>query len=66
MQPPFTISTEKFITLKYLTCLVYSFFLKDLVYLFMRDRERERKREAETQAEEEAAPCREPDVGLDP
>ena len=30
----------------------------------MRDRERER--EAETQAEGEAAPCREPDVGLDP
>ena len=32
----------------------------------MRDTERERGREAETQAEGEAAPCREPDVGLDP
>ena len=30
-----------------------------------REREREREREAETQAEGEA-PCREPDVGLDP
>ena len=29
-------------------------------------RERERAREAETQAEGEAAPCREPDMGLDP
>ena len=30
-------------------------------------REREREREAETQAEgEKQAPCREPDVGLDP
>ena len=29
-------------------------------------RDTERKREAETQAEEEEAPCREPDVGLDP
>ena len=28
--------------------------------------ERERGREAETQAEGEQAPCREPDVGLDP
>ena len=26
----------------------------------------EREREAETQAEGEMAPCREPDVGLDP
>ena len=30
----------------------------------MRDTENER--EAETQAEEKQAPCREPDVGLDP
>ena len=30
-----------------------------------REREREREREAETQAEGEAAPCREPEVGLD-
>ena len=33
----------------------------------MRDTYREREREAETQAEgEKQAPCREPDVGLDP
>ena len=31
-----------------------------------REREREREREAETQAEGEQAPCREPDVGLNP
>ena len=30
-----------------------------------REREREREREAETQREKQA-PCREPDVGLDP
>ena len=35
-----------------------------LIYVFMRDRERERERENE--AEGEAAPCREPDVGLNP
>ena len=39
-----------------------SFFFKDFIYLFMRDRETER--EAETQAEKQA-PCREPDTGLD-
>ena len=32
-----------------------------LVYLFMKDRERGRERQREKQA-----PCREPDVGLDP
>ena len=37
------------------------YFLKDFIYLFMRDTERE----VETQAEGETAPCREPDVGLD-
>ena len=35
---------------------------KDFIYSFMRDTERE----AETWAEEKQAPCREPDVGLDP
>ena len=46
-------------------CLfVVLFFLKIFIYLFMRDTERER--EAETQAKEKQAPCREPDVGLDP
>ena len=33
------------------------------VYLFMRDTERERQRHWQR---EKAAPCREPDVGLDP
>ena len=37
------------------------FFFKDL---FIYDRHRER--EAETQRREKQAPCREPDVGLDP
>ena len=36
-------------------------FLKDIIYLFMRDRERQRHRQREKQA-----PHREPDVGLDP
>ena len=41
------------------------YFLRNLIYLFMRHRERER--EAETWAElEKQAPCREPGVGLDP
>ena len=49
-------------------CYIYLFIIiifKDFIYS-----EREREREAETQAEGEAgsmqAPCREPDVGLDP
>ena len=29
-------------------------------------RDTQRKREAETQAQEKQAPCREPDMGLDP
>ena len=38
------------------------FFLKIFTYLFMRDtREKQRHRQRERQA-----PCREPDVGLDP
>ena len=36
-----------------------SFFLKDFIYLFMKDRERERQRKKQ-------APCREPDAELDP
>ena len=39
---------------------IYLFILKYFMYLSMRDTERER------QAEGEAAPCREPDAGLDP
>ena len=34
--------------------------------LFIYSRETQRQREAETQAGEKQAPCREPDVGLDP
>ena len=37
----------------------YFLFFKDFVYLWERERERERQREKQ-------APCREPDVGLDP
>ena len=37
-------------------------FFKDFIYLFTRDTERE----AETKRREKQAPCREPNVGLDP
>ena len=39
----------------------FYFYLKDFIYLFMRDT----GREAETQGEKQA-PCGEPDAGLDP
>ena len=39
--------------------------LKDFIYLFMRDTQRERERQGHRQKEKQA-PCREPDVGLDP
>ena len=45
--------------------LLFFFFFKDFIYLFMRDRERERERERKGQREKQA-PCREPDVGLNP
>ena len=38
-------------------------FLKDFIYLFMRDTERERQRHRKR---EKQAPCREHDAGLDP
>ena len=38
-------------------------FFKDFIYLFMRHRERERQRHRQGKKQ---APCREPDVGLDP
>ena len=44
-------------------------FFSFLIYLFMRDRETERERERERQRHrqrEKQAPCREPDVGLNP
>ena len=45
-----------------------SFFLKkDFIYLFMIDIERERERERQRHRQrEKQAPCKEPDVGLDP
>ena len=39
------------------------YFFKDLIYLFMTDRERERQRHRQR---EKQAPRREPNVGLDP
>ena len=39
------------------------FFLKDFIYLFMRDRERGRQRHRQR---EKQTPCTEADVGLDP
>ena len=41
--------------------LASPFFFKDFIYLFIRERERQRPRQREKQA-----PCREPDVGLEP
>ena len=43
-------------------------FFKDFIYLLMRERERERERESKQKhrQREKQAPCREPDVGLDP
>ena len=41
----------------------FIFFYKYFIYLFMRDTERERQRHRQR---EKQAPCREPDVGLDP
>ena len=43
---------------------IYS-FKKDFIYLFMRDTERGRERQRHRQREKQA-PCREPDMGLDP
>ena len=40
-----------------------SHFFKDFIYLFMKDTERERQRHRQR---EKQAPCKEPDVGLDP
>ena len=43
---------------------IFQAFKKDFIYLFMRDTNRERGRG--TRQREKQAPCREPDVGLDP
>ena len=45
-----------------MTCFII-IFLKDFIYLFMRDTERESQRHRQR---EKQAPCREPDVGLEP
>ena len=53
---------------KALQQVLYSFFLI-FIYLFIYDRHRERERERERQRHrerEKQAPCREPDVGLNP
>ena len=42
----------------------FHLFLKRFTYLFMRDTERERRQRHRQR--EKQAPCREPDVGLDP
>ena len=42
---------------------LFLFFLKDFIYLFERERERQRQRYRQR---EKQAPCREPDVGLNP
>ena len=42
-------------------------FKKDFIYLFRRDTEREKERERQRHRQrEKQAPCREPNVGLDP
>ena len=41
-------------------------FLKDLIYLFMRDTEREGGGGQRHRQRKKQAPCREPDVELDP
>ena len=46
-----------------LHAFVVFFFFYDFIYLFMKDTEKERQRQRQT---EKQAPCREPDVGLDP
>ena len=57
MKVPFTVTAYRKILLFY--------FLKDFIYLFMRDTERERERQRHRQREKQA-PCRELDAGLDP
>ena len=45
--------------------ILSSSFFKDFFYLFIHERHRERERQRHRQREKQA-PCREPDVGLDP
>ena len=47
--------------------MYYGLFFKDFIYLFIRDIERKRQRHRQRHRQrEKQAPCREPDVGLDP
>ena len=53
------------------TDFIFFNFFKDFIFLFMRDTEREREREREREGQkhrqrEKRAPCREPNVRLDP
>ena len=43
--------------------MIFFPFFKDFIYLFMRDTQRERQRHRQR---EKQAPCREPDMGLNP
>ena len=44
-----------------------SFYFKDFIYLFTKERERERERERQRHMQrEKQAPCKKPDEGLDP
>ena len=45
--------------------LIQLYFFLRFIYLFMRDTEKERERQRHRQREKQA-PCREPDMGLDP
>ena len=56
---------DKYVFNKYISGLLFFIFFKDFIYLFMRERERERERQRYRQREKRA-PCREPDMGLDP
>ena len=50
-----------------LICLIIYFFFKDFIYLLMRDTHTERERERQRHRQrEKQAPCREPDMGLNP
>ena len=49
----------------FLSFLSFFFFLRLYLYILERHRETERERQRHGQREK-AAPCREPDVGLDP
>ena len=44
---------------------IFIYFLKKIIYLFIHERHREREGQRHRQREKQA-PCREPDVGLDP